>query len=181
MSDTVRGHIKGYLRKKAPLLHPCILEVGSRMHEPGAWWVNNRDLAPNMDWWGIDMQEGDNVDSVEDIHGMSFDDNKFGSILCSEVLEHVRKPWVAIPEMHRVLKPDGWIIITTLFSFPIHGFPDDYWRYTPNGMWHLLNDAGFKNIEVQSGAEYSMTLCDHDGAETVTQTLPRHIFAVGQK
>lgn len=179
--ETVRGNIKNYLRGKADLLKPCILEVGSRMHDSNAWWVDNRDLAPNMDWWGIDMQEGDNVDSVEDIHATSFNNDMFGSILCSEVLEHVRKPYVAITEMHRILKPDGWIIITTLFSFPIHGFPDDYWRFTPHGMWHLMDDTGFKNILIECAGHYDLRLCDHDGAETVTQSLPKHIFAVGQK
>jgi len=179
--ETVRGNIKEYLRKKAPLLQPTILEIGSRMYEPNAWWVNNRDLAPDMKWLGVDMQEGHNVDAIEDIHAMSFNNDSFGSILCSEVLEHVRKPWVAFDEMYRVLKPDGWCIVTTLFSFPIHGFPDDYWRFTPNGMWHLMNDAGFKNIEVQSAGDYDMVLVDHDGAQTETKIVSKHIFAVGQK
>jgi len=108
-----------------------VLEVGSRLHNLGCWWINNRDLATGRKWTGIDMQEGIGVDVVADIHNLPVDwTEKFSGILCSEVLEHVKRPWIAIPEMFRIMQPCGTIIITTLFCFHVHGYPYDYYRYT---------------------------------------------------
>jgi ubiquinone/menaquinone biosynthesis C-methylase UbiE len=96
------------------------------------------------------------------------------------VLEHVRRPWIAINEMHRILQPDGYILITTLFSFHIHGYPDDYWRFTPHCMWHLLNDAGFVDILIETDGNYHMILDDHGSGKQVVQMF-NHIFASARK
>ena len=51
-----------------------------------------------------------------DIHGTADDipleDDSVDTILCTQVLEHVKRPWIAISEMHRVLRTDGALILT---------------------------------------------------------------------
>ena len=96
---------------------------------------------------GFDVADGEHVDLVGDAHDLSaFDDDSFDVILCTEVLEHLHDPHVAISEMHRVLKPQGKLILTTRFVFPLHDVPHDYFRYTEYGLKHLLKE--FKNVEV---------------------------------
>ena len=96
-ASSVRGRIRAYIERHAHLLGDDVLEVGSRMTNPGAWWIVNRDLAQGK-WLGIDMQAGDGVDLVADIHKLPADfDGRFTGVLCSEVLEHVARPWVALP------------------------------------------------------------------------------------
>jgi SAM-dependent methyltransferase len=51
-------------------------------------------------------------------------------VLAIEVLEHIRRPWLAVPELRRVLKPTGVCILSTRFMYPLHGRPGDYWRYS---------------------------------------------------
>ena len=127
-ASSVRGRIRAYIERHAHLLGDDVLEVGSRMTNPGAWWIVNRDLAQGK-WLGIDMQPGDGVDLVADIHNLPADfDGRFTGVLCSEVLEHVARPWVALPKLRAAMKPGGWLIVTTLFAFPEHGFPDDFYR-----------------------------------------------------
>ena len=41
-------------------------------------------------------------------------------------------------EMWRVLGPNGVAIISSVFDFPIHDYPNDYWRFTPEGFKSLL-------------------------------------------
>ena len=45
-----------------------------------------------------------------DIEAMPFADGAFGTVLCTEVLEHVPDPAAAIREFHRVLRPGGVLI-----------------------------------------------------------------------
>ncbi|WP_345785318.1 methyltransferase domain-containing protein [Thalassobacterium sedimentorum] len=52
-----------------------------------------------------------NVDKVEDITKMSFPDNAFDLIYCSNVLEHIEDDKAAMSELYRILRPGGQAII----------------------------------------------------------------------
>jgi hypothetical protein len=54
----------------------------------------------------------------------------------------------AFRETIRVVKPGGWVCHTTCFINPIHGFPKDFWRFTPDALRLLAEDAGCIEIEV---------------------------------
>lgn len=178
--NSVRGRIRGYIERHAHLLGDDVLEIGSRMTDQHAWWIVNRDLA-NGKWLGIDMQPGHGVDQVADIHYLPWEmKGRFSGILCSEVLEHVARPWVALPKLKEAMKPGGWIIITTLFSFPEHGFPDDYYRYSRSGLKLLLEDAGFKNVETEYAGSVELVLNDHGEATNSRRQLPMHVFGIAQ-
>ena len=68
-----------------------------------------------------------------DIQNMGYADNSFDYVLADQVIEHVRKPWVGVDEVYRVLKPSGLTILTSTLLFPVHGVPTDYFRFTPSG------------------------------------------------
>ncbi len=178
--DSIRGRLRRWIEKYSSLLGNDVLEVGSRVHNPNFWWLINRDLAIGK-WTGIDMQPGDGVDIIADIHALPESwTNKFTGVLCSEVLEHVRRPWVALPELCRVIKPGGTIIITTLFCFHIHGYPDDYFRYTDSGLKGLLEDAGFIDTGTKYGGNEVLHLKNHD--DTIfKKSAPHQIFAIAKK
>src|SRR5687768_14810165 len=163
--ESIRGRIRQFLERHAHLLGDNVLEVGSRIHDPSAWYIDNRDLcAPGGKWTGIDMQPGEGVDFVADIECLEkgmFRPGEFSGVLCSEVLEHVRRPWLAIPEMFRVLRPGGAILVTIPFAFHIHAYPHDYFRYTPECIRLMLEDAGFERVRVETGGEAVYTICNH--------------------
>lgn len=178
---SVRGRIRHYIERHADALGDDVLEVGSRMTNPGAWWIVNRDLAKGQ-WTGIDMQPGHGVDQVADIHALPMEwEGRFSGILCSEVLEHVARPWLALPELLRVLLPGGTAIFTTLFAFPEHGFPDDFWRYSTSGIKLLLEDAGFVDVNAEYAGEVSLMLDDHGEGAIHKRTLPMHTFATARR
>jgi SAM-dependent methyltransferase len=178
---SVRGRIRNYIERHADKLGDDVLEVGSRMTHAGAWWIVNRDLAAGQ-WIGIDMQPGHGVDIVADIHDLPAEwEGRFSAVLCSEVLEHVARPWVALPMLSRVIRPDGWIIVTTLTSFPLHGFPDDFYRYTRSGLELLLKDAGFVDVQSENAGEFVVRLNDHGEPGETRGRLPMHVFAIGSK
>ena len=178
--NSVRGRIRDFIERHADKLGDDVLEVGSRMTIPDAWWIVNRDLAKGK-WTGIDMQQGSGVDQVVDIHSPPKEwTGRFSGVLCSEVLEHVARPWVALPKLREIMQPGGWMVVTTLTSFPIHGFPDDYYRYTPSGLKLLLEDAGFTNVMTENAGHIEIKLNDHGEAGFCTRQLPVHVFGVAQ-
>lgn len=83
----------------------------------------------------LDIDEFEDVDILADIQKMpQVSDKSFDSIICTQVLEHVRNPFKAIDELHRVLRPGGRLIITVPFLNNYHMAPHDYWRYTEYGL-----------------------------------------------
>lgn len=66
---------------------------------------------------------------------LPFKDDTFDAVVSDQVLEHVEgDPFLAVKEMYRVLKPNGIALHATCFINPIHGSPNDYWRFTPDAL-----------------------------------------------
>lgn len=178
--DTVRGRVRSWIERHADTLGDDVLEVGSRLHVPQAWWCVNRDLARGQ-WTGMDMQPGDGVDVVADLHDLPVEwTGRFSGVLCSEVLEHVARPWIALPKLRQVIRPGGWLVVTTLFAFPEHSFPDDFYRYTCSGLALLLEDAGFSDITTEYAGGVTLMLNDHGEGPVNRRDLPMHTFAIAR-
>jgi SAM-dependent methyltransferase len=69
-----------------------------------------------------------------------------GGVLLLSVLEHLQSPQLALKEAYRVLVPGGKILVSVPFSFPIHGFPFDFIRWTMEGLKMEMRNAGFEII-----------------------------------
>ena len=52
------------------------------------------------------------VDVALDISAMPFEDSAFDAIVCSHVLEHVPDDRAAMSELARVLRPEGWLLVS---------------------------------------------------------------------
>ena len=66
------------------------------------------------------------IDIVSDISSIPVNDRSFEYVLCTEVLEHVPDPIIALQEMVRILEPKGKIIITVPFCSLTHFAPYHY-------------------------------------------------------
>jgi len=175
--DTVRGRIKRWLAAQAGDLHGPVLEVGAK-HD-GNWWCDNRDLRPDLAWFGIDVQPGQGVDLVANAQSMpGIGSGTYGSAICSEVLEHTWSPSKMLGEIRRVCRPGSVVLITTLFAFPFHGFPDDYWRFSRTCLARLMSEAGLDRVIVEEEGEILVELRDHDES-VARRTIPIHVFAKG--
>lgn len=75
-------------------------------------------------------------------------------LLCTQVLEHTRAPWVCLREFSRVLRPGGHMLLTVPHVWFYHPHPGDYWRVTQEGLIALCEDAGFslEEVRVQGGS-----------------------------
>lgn len=105
-------------------------------------------LMQNVDYKVLDQVPDYNPDIVGDIHDLPFADKTLDAITCIAVLEHVKNPFKAVSEMHRVLKPGGLCLIYVPFIYnyhPMKGYYNDYWRFTEDGIQELC--SMFQSIE----------------------------------
>ncbi|MGE0415550.1 MAG: class I SAM-dependent methyltransferase [Acetobacteraceae bacterium] len=55
----------------------------------------------------------------QDLMGTSFADDTFDLVVTSDIFEHIRHPFLAFREIHRILKPGGWHVFTVPFAWPV--------------------------------------------------------------
>ena len=84
-------------------------------------------------------------------------DDAADAALCTQVLEHSRRPGALLSDIARVLKPAGTLIVTVPLYWPHHEEPHDYFRFTRHGLEALLTEAGFAVEEmVPCGGRWSV-------------------------
>ena len=113
-----------------------LLEIAPQIHK------DSNNLFKKSKKYTLDIDENSKADFILDIcknNKEKIKNNYFDFILCAEVLEHTLNPFKAIKEMHRILKKNGYILITTPFDFRIHGPLPDCWRFTEYGIKSMLN------------------------------------------
>jgi hypothetical protein len=114
-----------------------ILEVGCK------YYPNSQsNLRPNFNssgYVGVDAESGSNVDIVCDLTSdissirekLPFD--TFKTIICLSVMEHCINPFTMASNIEKLLDTNGLLFFGAPFVWNIHGFPNDYWRFTPEG------------------------------------------------
>ena len=87
--------------------------------------------------------------NVHDMQNLFTKEKDFDVVVALDVIEHLEKPEQAIKNTYKILKKDGYVIITT---------PNDYKHMSndpthinvkrPNQWKKILKTAGFKNIKI---------------------------------
>lgn len=92
------------------------------------------------------------ADFFADCHTLPFAAGSFDTVVCTQVLEHVRNPGRVLAEAARVLRPGGVLVLTAPMVWPLHEEPYDYFRYTRHGLRALIEAAGLVvEQEIQRG------------------------------
>ncbi len=99
-------------------------------------------------------------DVQSDAARLPFSENTFDGVICAEILEHVAHPIQVLHEVYRVLKPNGVLLITVPFMYPIHGDPYDYGRYTDFYWQQNLTEIGFTNLQIEKQGYFWSVLAD---------------------
>ncbi len=115
----------------------------------------SQDFAQYTGEGDVGLQTGtwDNskIDIVSDITSVPCEDSSFDAIMCTEVLEHVPDPVAALKEMNRLLKKDGYLLITAPFASITHfapyhfasGFNRFFYEYHLKNMGYHIIDLTF--------------------------------------
>ena len=92
------------------------------------------------------MRHGLGVDVVLDLANIDLPDNCAGAVLLLETVEHVEYVSKALEEVFRILKPGGIVVMSSRLDFPIHAYPNDFWRFTPEAFKSLLKPFGWSYV-----------------------------------
>ncbi len=136
MNHFLRGVARA-LAESVTLPDP-IVEIGSYQVAGQDELIDLRGLFPGRPYVGIDSRPGPGVDCVADVERLPQPSASVGTVIAFSLFEHVQRFWVGFEEVYRVLRPDGVFVLSCPFYFHQHGFPSDYWRFTPQAFEFLL-------------------------------------------
>lgn len=128
---------------------------GARLLDVGAGDMPYRELFADFeylshDWEGTLHTPNRDYDVVSPADQLPLGDASIDVVVCTQVLEHLPEPWLAVEEFHRILVPGGRLILTAPLVWPLHELPYDYYRFTSYGLGHLIDRAGFASREISA-------------------------------
>ena len=156
----MREHIRQFVQMCAetlPISEP-IFEFGSLQVPGQEGFADLRAFFPSREYVGADFQNGPGVDRILDLHEIDLPTGSVGTALLLETLEHVEFPRKAVAEVYRVLRPEGLLIASSVMNYPIHGFPSDYWRFTPAAFESLLRPFPRRFVDFAGRADFPHTV-----------------------
>jgi SAM-dependent methyltransferase len=107
-------------------------------------------LFPNADYKRADFGDLADLDYVIGMDSrVEEKDETFDLILSTQVAEHALAPIMYFKECFRLLRPGGWLICTTHGTYPDHGCPFDFQRWTADGLARDLTAIGFELDRMQ--------------------------------
>jgi SAM-dependent methyltransferase len=132
---TVLGELTGALD-----LSPC-----STVVDYGCADMKYRDLFGDVVYLGADLRG--NPDAAIELTPdgrLPLPDASADAMFSCQVLEHVERPDRYLAECARVLRPGGRLLLSTHGIMALHRDPVDYWRWTADGLQHVVADAGLR-------------------------------------
>ena len=151
-----------------------------RILDIGSYDVNGsyRTLldAPNWTYTGVDLEAGPGVDVVlKSPYHLPFASGSIDLVVSGQAFEHVEFFWMTWLEMMRVLKPGGMVFLIAPSRGPEHRYPQDCWRFYPDGFRALAKFGNCELIEVSTDWEPHPDPGSAEWGDTVGVFLTRHV------
>jgi SAM-dependent methyltransferase len=152
---------------------------GGRVLDVGSLDVNGniKGEFSGMEYLGIDMRPGKNVDLVLNGHDIKshFQESEFDLVICFDTLEHDLEFWKTTENMKWVLKKNGWLLAgAPSIHHPRHNYPYDYYRFTRDSFsQYIFGDM--TNVYVEEQFYNPVLSVDYD------ESRPDQVFGWGQK
>ncbi len=181
VSEALRRFVAEFPYERGPLLKfvtTCASELppGSRVLDVGAGDAPYRELFSHVtymtsDWEQSPHEGAKTADIVASAEELGIGAGSFDAVLCTQVLEHVPDPATVLAELFRVLRPGGPLYLTAPLVWELHELPYDYFRYTSEGLSHLLCETGFAEVVITAR---------NDSFATIAQLVRNLEFSMGR-
>jgi hypothetical protein len=125
-----------------------VIEIGSRHYAPESS-MDYRSICQGLEFIGVDITPDVNVDVVADLTqdfvlvDRALGGRRFQTVICCSVLEHVPDVFAMAANMTRLTGRDGVLFLSVPFTWRYHGYPKDYWRFTPDAIEFLFPEFAF--------------------------------------
>lgn len=178
-----------------------IIEIGSKQHNADDMQMGQtfqfRPHFSGQEYVGLDLEAGPGVDVVADLCGdvSMLGGKTFGLCICLSVLEHVRQPWIAAETITKLVRAGGWLFLSVPWIWRYHPYPDDYFRFSMNGLrvlfpafdfaehfYALTNGTVFDGNKVGPTVDNQLKyIGDLDGGRQIKYLPAMEIIALGRK
>ena len=122
--------------KEQKFVPSTIIEIG------GGKKFNLYDKFKKASYINIDFSENTGIPTkVKNIVTDDFNDLKESAdlIYTNNTFEHIYNPYIAAQNMISMLKKDGYLFVRAPFAYRYHPVPNDYWRFSPDGLACLFS------------------------------------------
>ena len=130
-----------------------------KLIDVGSLSVNSNiknSLEDNMEYIGIDIVKGENVDVVlNNPYKFPFEDKSIDVVISISNFEHTEFFWLTYLEILRVLKDDGLFFLNAPSNSKYHRHETDNWRFYPDSMISLQKWGEYNNFEPQVLEHYT--------------------------
>ena len=161
---------------------PCVLELGTRRSDPTRSTRHDEWVPHASEYVGTDIDAGADVDLVADVHHLTdlTGLERYDVIISCSTFEHFKYPHLAAHEIMKALRVGGLLFAQTHQSFPEHGHPYDYFRYSREALAGLFGaQMGFR--VQQTAYEYPARIHSPHGRHLAYGPAFLNVCLYGQK
>ena len=131
-------------------LHGHLVDMGCGNVPYYEWYKDRVEKITCMDW-PTSLHKSKHINIFADLNqDLPLAASSVDCILLSSVLEHISNPEMLLKEISRILKKDGYLILSVPFFYHLHEEPNDFFRYTEFGLKKLSREAGIWFINSRS-------------------------------
>lgn len=146
------------------------IPAGSRILDAGAGECQFKKFCTHLNYVAQDFAQytgGNNIglqtgtwdntklDIISDITAIPSNDASFDAIMCTEVLEHVPDAITALKELNRLLKKNGYLVITAPFASLTHFAPYHFSTGFNRFFYeHHLRSMNYEILDLQINGSY---------------------------
>jgi SAM-dependent methyltransferase len=117
-----------------------VLDIGGRL-QPYRPLLGTRTKS----YVAVDLQMTPLVNVRAAAEALPFRDEQFDFVICTQVVEYLPDPGLAVAEIERVLRKGGVLFLSAPSVF-LRDNDKEYWRFLPEGLRYLLRE--FETVEV---------------------------------
>lgn len=104
-----------------------------------------------------DLVEGEYLPFDQRDYPLDWRHSEPDSIMCNQVLQYIEYPELLLLEFAHILPSGGHLVMTYTTCWAlVEGDDPEYFRFTPNGIEHMLKAAGFEVLIHEERAKISL-------------------------
>lgn len=111
-------------------------------------------------WVVVDIDQKSNPNVIASVDKLPFKDKSFDVVKATELFEHIEKLEMGFAECARVLKKNGFLVISSPFLFPLHPDPYDFQRVTLQKWKSLARENKLKMVLAEEQGYYFMLIAE---------------------
>lgn len=162
-------------------LHGHLVDLGCGNVPYYEWYKDRVDKITCVDW-PQSSHDAKYVDIFANLNqSLPLENSSVDCVFSTSVLEHICEPLVLLQEIRRILKQDGYLVLSVPFLYHLHEEPFDYYRYTPHGLKYLAEKAGLEMVILENYGSGFGVLVDVTSKiiqvfmKVVCKFMPQHI------